>query len=145
MLNIAFTPKYIRIIYYRAFMYQYYAMSTNTNAQNVLQFWFGPLKNSIEDPHEKSLMWFVNGKDYDDIIREKFGDLHQQACDGELHNWEQDPKNLLRQLRRIMRNNYTTQLLRSLKNMADDERSENQRCIRNRSLRKGFALATFSI
>ena len=70
-------------------------MTTKNAAQNVLQFWFGSLQGPNDIPYEKSSMWFANGKDYDDFIREQFGDLFQQACEGELNHWEQAPKSLL--------------------------------------------------
>ncbi|MEM8844620.1 MAG: DUF924 family protein [Pseudomonadota bacterium] len=70
-------------------------MNNNIQACSVLDFWFGPLKNAIDIPHDKSSMWFVNGKDYDGIIRETFGELYIKACNGELDGWQQDSKTLL--------------------------------------------------
>ena len=40
-------------------------------------------------------MWFVDGADYDDIIRSQFLVLHDQACNGQLDDWCQTPKDLL--------------------------------------------------
>ena len=70
-------------------------MSTENKAQEVLQFWFGILQDPVDIPYDKSSMWFVNGKEYDDAIREQFGGLHQQATEGELDHWQQDSKSLL--------------------------------------------------
>ena len=64
-------------------------------AEEVLAFWFGGLASKTDFPEDKASMWFVNGADYDDVIREKFMSLHSQACDGQLNHWQNSPKSLL--------------------------------------------------
>ncbi len=66
-----------------------------TQAQAVLDFWFGSLKNETDFPKEKSSMWFINGAHYDDEIRSRFLDLHNQASSGELDQWCQSSSSML--------------------------------------------------
>ncbi len=40
-------------------------------------------------------MWFANGADYDDEIREKFLNLHNQAFNGQLETWRNNSYSLL--------------------------------------------------
>lgn len=56
--------------------------------RKVLDFWFGALTSETDFPQDKALMWFGNGADYDDVIREKFSVLHQQACENQLQHWQ---------------------------------------------------------
>ena len=57
-------------------------MSADNSFLDVLHFWFGELSHSAAIPDQKTSMWFADGKDYDGVIREKFGQLHQRACLG---------------------------------------------------------------
>ena len=70
-------------------------MDNDKLVHNVLHFWFGELSHPDLIPHDKAAMWFVNGKDYDELISERFGHLHQQAVDGELDEWQHESKSLL--------------------------------------------------
>ena len=70
-------------------------MSADNSFLDVLHFWFGELSHSIAIPDQKTSMWFADGKDYDGVIREKFGQLHQRACHGELDAWQHESKSLL--------------------------------------------------
>ena len=64
-------------------------------AENVLNFWFGPLKNKYDLPVGKEEMWFRNGKAYDEIVRAEFLTLHGKASDGQLKEWVNYPRSLL--------------------------------------------------
>jgi len=64
-------------------------------AQNILEFWFGLLTSKTDIPEDKASMWFVNGPDYDHVIREKFLTLHSQARCGQLSHWQNSAKSLL--------------------------------------------------
>lgn len=59
-------------------------MSSETNtrltAQDVLSFWF-------QDGMQSK--WFLTDHAFDDILKQKFGTLHQQARTGALDHWEQ--------------------------------------------------------
>ena len=65
------------------------------DAENILDFWFGALNSATDLAQAKSEMWFVNGVDYDDVIRENFLGIYNQACDGRLNAWRQSPRTLL--------------------------------------------------
>ena len=64
-------------------------------AENILDFWFGSLKSATDLAQDKYVMWFVNGADYDDVIRENFLPVYRQACEGQLDSWRQSPRTLL--------------------------------------------------
>jgi uncharacterized protein (DUF924 family) len=50
--------------------------------QAVLQFWF----------HEVTpAQWWKVAPAFDRLITERFGELHQQACNAELFDWRIDP------------------------------------------------------
>jgi uncharacterized protein (DUF924 family) len=54
--------------------------------QAVLQFWF----------HEVTpAQWWKVDPAFDRLIAERFGPLHQQACQGELFEWRTDPRGRL--------------------------------------------------
>ena len=40
-------------------------------------------------------MWFVDGADYDEVIRAEFLSLHNQASNSQLEEWQNAPKSLL--------------------------------------------------
>ncbi|MFK7795291.1 MAG: DUF924 family protein [Gammaproteobacteria bacterium] len=65
------------------------------DAEKILDFWFGALNSTTDLAQDKSAMWFVNGADYDDEIRENFLPIYNQACDGQLDAWRQSPRTLL--------------------------------------------------
>ncbi len=48
------------------------------DAHTVLKFWFDEL--SPKD-------WFVSSEHIDELVRQRFGRLHEQACKGELFQW----------------------------------------------------------
>lgn len=54
--------------------------------QEVLDFWFDEI-----DPK----MWWVSDPSFDDVIRERFSQLHDRAVRGELFGWRSDPKGRL--------------------------------------------------
>ncbi|UTV99054.1 DUF924 domain-containing protein [Marinomonas rhizomae] len=57
--------------------------------QRVLDFWF----NDIE-PNQ----WFEKNIDFDNTIKNRFGELHQQAVQGELSAWRHSPKSALAEI-----------------------------------------------
>jgi len=91
-------------------------------AQRVLNFWFGSLENEIDLPQDKSSMWFVNGANYDEVIREQFLQLHNQACNGQLNDWQDSPTSLLALI--ILLNQFSRHIYRNLEeSFAQDERA----------------------
>lgn len=63
--------------------------------QEVLDFWFGAPFDETAISKEKREMWFQKGKDYDEIIKEKFLPLHERATKGELDRWARRSKGCL--------------------------------------------------
>ena len=56
------------------------------NANNILQFWFEEVEQS---------QWFMVETDFDQIIQQRFTDIHQQAERGELFSWRATAKGRL--------------------------------------------------
>lgn len=54
--------------------------------QTVLSFWFQEIKPA---------QWWKVDPDFDQLIRERFGELHHRATRVELFEWRQDPKGRL--------------------------------------------------
>ena len=64
----------------------------NTDAaKEILSVWFGEKELGLHYPKTQSELWFRNGKAYDKIISQRFGKLHQQACENKLDDWQQQP------------------------------------------------------
>lgn len=61
-----------------------------SNEEEILRFWFGepPLK-----PRGK--LWWQGGEGADETIRNRFGDLVEQALDGALDHWADTPRGAL--------------------------------------------------
>ncbi|MDN4501216.1 DUF924 family protein [Alteromonadaceae bacterium BrNp21-10] len=54
--------------------------------QQVISFWFGDIDQS---------KWWVKDVEFDQLIRDKFASLHQQACGCELYSWRNTAKGRL--------------------------------------------------
>lgn len=63
--------------------------------QEILDFWFGTPFDETAISKQKREMWFQKGKDYDEIIKEKFLPLHDRAATGELDRWARRSKGCL--------------------------------------------------
>ena len=61
--------------------------------QPLLEWWFGWGTSAQAVADEKSTLWF--GKHHDDEVRERFGDLVEQALAGGLDEWQQSPQGWL--------------------------------------------------
>ncbi|MEM9101187.1 MAG: DUF924 family protein [Pseudomonadota bacterium] len=71
----------------------------------ILTFWFE------ETPSEK---WWKKDEAFDALIKKRFGDLHEQACCGELFEWRKEAKGALAEiiiLDQFSRNIYRDQAL----------------------------------
>jgi uncharacterized protein (DUF924 family) len=70
-------------------------------AQEVLNFWFGPRPHSAVSLQSHMRLWFGDPKapelipQQDELIRERFGALVQQAMRGALAAWESSPRRRL--------------------------------------------------
>jgi uncharacterized protein (DUF924 family) len=63
-----------------------------SNAEQVLDFWFGACGADGSLDPAKQKMWFGDGRKYDAEIREQFGTLHERASRGELDAWAETPR-----------------------------------------------------
>lgn len=63
--------------------------------QEVLNYWFGDLKTADDYPKEKSRIWFSGGMAIDQEIRDRFGDLVQEAASHKLDEWKKTPRGRL--------------------------------------------------
>ncbi len=53
----------------------------------VLEYWFGPLEGELDFPRDKKQLWWMGGEAIDAEIRERFGDLVEEALAGGLSEW----------------------------------------------------------
>ncbi len=60
------------------------------NAAAVLDFWFGDLDEHGLSAPEVVATWWTKDDEFDNSIRERFGELHKQASSGELDSWLAD-------------------------------------------------------
>ena len=65
----------------------------NTQAQDVLEFWFG--KRGTEAYGKPRKAWFWSGPAFDEEIRTRFGTLYEKAAAGHLEGWKDDPDECL--------------------------------------------------
>ena len=63
------------------------------SADTVLDFWFGP--PTVPDHGNPRPEWFRKDAAFDQAIRERFGDLHEEAMRGRLDDWDRTPRSLL--------------------------------------------------
>lgn len=79
--------------------------------QELLHWWFGQGTSATEIAGEKQGLWFGYRAEQDDEARERFGDLVEQALNGELQDWAELPEGwlalvlLLDQLPRMIHRN----------------------------------------
>ncbi len=66
---------------------------TTTGADDVLDFWFG--REGEPGYGEFREAWFRKDPDFDREVRDRFGDLYQQAAAGELDGWKEDARGCL--------------------------------------------------
>lgn len=70
-------------------------MANLTVAQEIVDFWFGPIKDAYDEiPKEKVMKWYRGGKEYDDLIRDKYEDLMIKALNEkstDFDAWKSDP------------------------------------------------------
>ncbi len=53
----------------------------------VLEYWFGELEEELDFPRDKKQLWWMGGEAIDADIRERFGDLVDEALAGGLSEW----------------------------------------------------------
>ena len=64
-----------------------------TEAQEILDFWFGPSSDS--EFGQPKPAWFIKQPAFDQAIRDRFLELHQQAIANERDAWQEQPDSCL--------------------------------------------------
>ncbi|MBM7070513.1 DUF924 domain-containing protein [Shewanella sp. 202IG2-18] len=60
------------------------------NHHDVIKFWYGEIKDGFSSL-EYSKAWFQGGTEFDDKIRDNFGELHEKAMSQQLEDWTLHP------------------------------------------------------
>jgi uncharacterized protein (DUF924 family) len=63
--------------------------------EDVLDFWFEGVAGDAHAIAARSKVWFQSGPAFDQLCRERFGKLHEQAARGELDGWQETPRGAL--------------------------------------------------
>src|SRR5687767_12200939 len=66
-----------------------------TEIERVLAYWFEPKPETEEALGSCFRRWFMGGAAIDAEIRERFGDLAEQARSGKLDAWAETPRGAL--------------------------------------------------
>ena len=66
----------------------------NTKARRLLEFWFGELSDGFADEAHRQC-WFLGGPDFDELCRDTFASLYQQASAGALMHWQETARGSL--------------------------------------------------
>jgi uncharacterized protein (DUF924 family) len=64
-----------------------------SQADAILQFWFG--KPDEADYGKSRKVWFTKNPEFDDEVRSRFLNVHNQAAAGELDDWKTTPQGCL--------------------------------------------------
>jgi uncharacterized protein (DUF924 family) len=62
-------------------------------AEAILEFWFG--KPDEADYGKSRKVWFTKNPEFDDEVRSRFLNVHNQAAAGELNDWNATPQGCL--------------------------------------------------
>lgn len=68
---------------------------TDPKALEILDFWFGPIKNPEDFPKDRIILWFGKKDNIDRDIRNKYEYLVQAASKHELDSWKKTPRGRL--------------------------------------------------
>ena len=61
----------------------------------ILEYWFGDLKNDDYFPARKAKIWYRKDEKVDMYIRENFFEVWLKACEGKLEHWHNDSRGIL--------------------------------------------------
>ena len=63
--------------------------------ETVLRYWFGELEGPTDVDRSKNPLWWSGSEAIDADIRERFGELVEQACAGALSSWAESARGAL--------------------------------------------------
>jgi len=91
--------------------------------QEILDFWFGELFADGICQKEKKDKWWKKNQEFDELIKNKFGDEVIKAIEGEYTDWENTPEDMLALI--ILLDQFTRNIYRGKKEMyAGDKRAQ---------------------
>ncbi|MEW6981913.1 DUF924 family protein [Colwelliaceae bacterium 6471] len=64
------------------------------NIEKILCFWFGELRDQLSSG-DKNQLWYQSTPIIDEEIADTFGELYQQALNGQLQVWQDQPRGSL--------------------------------------------------
>lgn len=64
-------------------------------SEAILSFWLGEDLDTPEAIEERTKLWYGGAEWVDREIRDRFGDLPERALNGELDDWEREPRSCL--------------------------------------------------
>jgi uncharacterized protein (DUF924 family) len=105
--------------------------------EEVLSFWFGPIKDGFTVSDRASLWWAGDGKN-DRLISELFGHRVHQALRGELNHWSDSPRGRLALI--ILLDQFTRTIFRGSEDAFSGDPSALELCLKGRALGHDQAL-----
>lgn len=69
-------------------MQNYSTNNLKNNYKIIIDFWFQEAKNN----------WWKKDKDFDELIKNRYGNLHKHATIGDLKSWREDPLGCLAEI-----------------------------------------------
>lgn len=70
-------------------------MNDKNRIEEILNYWFGHVEETILPSSHRTEIWFGGKKEIDDEIKEKFHEDYKKAINGEYAEWEQEPRGTL--------------------------------------------------
>lgn len=64
-------------------------------AEEIIQFWFGTLKDASDLAEDKAKLWFASSKEFDKLVQDKFNKYLDLAVEGKLDYLKETPKGRL--------------------------------------------------
>lgn len=64
-------------------------------AQEILTFWIGDAAKSPEAAAQQGALWWDSSPEFDEEIRQKFRKSYDEAIDGKLEGWKDEPRSRL--------------------------------------------------
>lgn len=62
---------------------------------DVIDFWFGPLKDATHFPEDRAKLWFGKDDKFDKLIKDQFEQLLEVGRNGGLNHWKATPRGTL--------------------------------------------------
>jgi len=70
-------------------------MGDNGTVDEILEFWFGRVEETIVPSEERARVWFGDSLEVDAEVKSQFSSALQEAIDGKCSAWEETPRGRL--------------------------------------------------